>query len=65
MEIKEILLIIMEIEEIKTLIIDLEIDSKINLKRKDLIITENIITIIIIKNTQDEIFNIKPVPCNW
>ena len=65
MEIKEIFLIIMEIEEIKTLIIDLEIDSKIDLKRKDLIITENIITIIIIKNTEDKIFNIKPVPCNW
>ena len=61
MEIKEIILIIIEIKEIKTLIIDLKID----IKRKDLIKTEDIITIIIIKNTQDEIFNIKPVPCNW
>ena len=61
MEIKEIILIIIEIEEIKILIIDLKID----IKRKDLIKTEDIITIIIIKNTQDEIFNIKPVPCNW
>ena len=61
MEIKEIILIIIEIEEIKTLIIDLKID----IKRKDLIKTEDIITIIIIKTTKDKIFNIKPVPCNW
>ena len=61
MEIKEIILVILEIEEIKILIIDLKID----IKRKDLIKTEDIITIIIIKTTEDKIFNIKPVPCNW
>ena len=60
MEIKEIILVIIEIEEIKTLIIDLKID----IKRKVLIKTEDIITIIIIKTTRDEIFNIKPFPCN-
>jgi hypothetical protein len=59
MEIKEIILVIIEIEEIKILIIDLKID----IKRKDLIKTEDIITIIIIKTTEDKIFNIKPVPC--
>ena len=64
MEIKEIILVIIEIEEIKILIIDLKTD----IKRKDLIKTEDIITIIITKKiittTKDKIFNIKPVPCN-
>ena len=53
MEIKEIILIIIEIEEIKTLIIDLKID----IERKDIIIIEDII-IIIIKITEDKIFKI-------
>ena len=38
--------------------------KRFNKNRKDLIKTEDIITIIIIKTTEDKIFNIKPVPCN-